>query len=184
MKLISKSIYLSFIFFIFSLMLFTNQSFANDNKRFQLKPGDIIVTKGPVLNGFFGHCSLAIDHDTVLQIEGPGDKPMTEDFESYRDRYGKGKNEWIKVYRCSHPNAGTKATQWAKKHYENSDSEYLVTFNLKSETFTYCTKIIYQAYKYGVDKNSVSDHGLYIISPYALTDNFTDEYKLKLVKTY
>ena len=87
-----------------------------------------------------------------------------------------------KVYRCSHPNAGTKAAQWAKKHYENSDSEYLVTFNLKSETFTYCTKIIYQAYKYGVDKNSVSDHGLYIISPYALTDNFTDEYKLKLVK--
>ena len=79
----------------------------------------------------FGHCSLAIDHDTVLQIEGPGDKPMTEDFESYRDRYGKGKNEWIKVYRCSHPNAGTKAAQWAKKHYENSDSEYLVTFNLK-----------------------------------------------------
>ncbi|MDU4969375.1 MAG: hypothetical protein E6X26_11945, partial [Staphylococcus epidermidis] len=105
MKLISKNIYLSFIFFIFSLMLFTNQSFANDNKRFQLKPGDIIVTKGPVLNGFFGHCSLAIDHDTVLQIESPGDKPMTEDFESYRDRYGKGKNEWIKVYRCSHPNA-------------------------------------------------------------------------------
>ena len=44
----------------------------------------------------FGHCSLAIDHDTVLQIEGPGDKPLTEDFESYRDRYGKGKNEWIK----------------------------------------------------------------------------------------
>ena len=29
------------------------------------------------------------------------------------------------------PNAGTKAAQWAKKHYENSDSEYLVTFNLK-----------------------------------------------------
>ena len=53
MKLISKSIYLSFIFFIFSLMLFTNQSFANDNKRFQLKSGDIIVTKGPVLNGFW-----------------------------------------------------------------------------------------------------------------------------------
>ena len=51
-------------------MLFTNQSFANDNKRFQLKPGDIIVTRS-CLNGF-GHCSLAIDHDTVLQIEGPG----------------------------------------------------------------------------------------------------------------
>ena len=48
MKLTSKSIYLSFIFFIFSLMLFTNQSFANDNKSFQLKPGDIIITKSSV----------------------------------------------------------------------------------------------------------------------------------------
>ena len=70
------------------------------------------------------------------------------------------------------------------RRHKYPDSEYLVTFNLKSETFTYCTKIIYQAYKYGVDKNSVSDHGLYIISPYALTDNFTDEYKLKLHLLY
>lgn len=38
-----------------------------------------------------------------------------------------------KVYRCSHPNAGSKAAQWAKNHYENSDSEYLVTLNLKAK---------------------------------------------------
>ena len=56
---------------------------------------------------------------------------MTEDFESYRDRYGKGKNEWIKVYRCSHLTLGQKQLNGQKKHYENSDSEYLVTFNLK-----------------------------------------------------
>ena len=69
-----------------------------------------------------------------------------------------------------------------QRNIENSDSEYLVTFNLKVNIYI-LPKIIYQAYKYGVDKNSVSDHGLYIIiSPYALTDNFTDEYKLKLVK--
>ena len=27
--------------------------------KFQLQPGDIIVTKGPVMWGFFGHCSIA-----------------------------------------------------------------------------------------------------------------------------
>ena len=61
------------------------------------------------------------------------------------------------------PNAGTKAAQWAKKHYENSDSEYLVTFNLKVKHL-HITKIIYQAYKY-VDKNSVSDHGFIYFHP-------------------
>ncbi len=30
--------------------------------------------------GFFGHCSIAIDDKTILQIEGPGDKPTTQSF--------------------------------------------------------------------------------------------------------
>ena len=31
---------------------------------------------------------LLLDHDTVLQIEGPGDKPITESFESFKQRFG------------------------------------------------------------------------------------------------
>ena len=61
-----------------------------------------------MLYGFFGHSSIAIDEDTVLQIEGPGDKPITESFESYKHRFGTGKNEWIKVYRSVKPGAGQK----------------------------------------------------------------------------
>lgn len=70
---------------------------------FDLQPGDIILTKGPVLFGFFGHSSIALDHDTVLQIEGPGDKPITESFHSFKQRFGEGKDDWIKIYRCSMP---------------------------------------------------------------------------------
>lgn len=174
---------------LFSTYLITNNnvsssSYKNHQKSLQLKPGDIIITKGPVLFGFFGHSSIAIDHQTVLQIEGPGNKPITESFTSYRNRFGTGKNEWVKVYRCVKPGAGLQAAHWAKENYENSNSRYLITLNLTSKKFTYCTKIIYQAYKYGVSKNAVSDHALYIISPYALKDNFTDAYLLKLVKTY
>ncbi|PNZ24531.1 lipoprotein N-acylation protein LnsA [Staphylococcus petrasii] len=154
------------------------------NEDFELQPGDIILTKGPVLFGFFGHSSIALDHDTVLQIEGPGQKPITESFESFKERFGEGKDDWIKVYRCSKAGAGQQAANWARQHYEDSDKTYLVTINPKSERFTYCTKIIYQAYKYGVNKNAVNDQGLLIISPYALVDNFTDDYRLKLVKTY
>ena len=98
MKAIHKYIYLIIALFIvlvafFSINEFTKNKDAvatNDNNDFKLKPGDIVITKGPVLYGFFGHSSIAIDEDTVLQIEGPGDKPITESFESYKHRFGTG----------------------------------------------------------------------------------------------
>lgn len=184
-----KSCFITFIFLIYFLFLSHSDAFAQSTVNhldddFELQPGDIILTKGPVLFGFFGHSSIALDHDTVLQIEGPGDQPITESFNSFKHRFGEGEKEWIKVYRSVKPNAGKKAADWAKRHYKDSDKTYLVTLNLKSENFTYCTKIIYQAYKYGVSKNSINEHGMFIISPYALVDNFTDEYRLKLVKSY
>ena len=83
---------------LFSIKVFNKdkESFETINtKDFKLQPGDIIITKGPVLFGFFGHSSIAIDEDTVLQIEGPGDKPITESFESYQRRFGTGKDDWI-----------------------------------------------------------------------------------------
>ena len=58
---------------------------------FDLQPGDIILTKGFIW--FFGHSSIALDHDTVLQIEGPGDKPITESFHSFKQRFGEGKDD-------------------------------------------------------------------------------------------
>lgn len=172
------------LFLFFTSHAQASTTYSKDSDDFDLKPGDIILTKGPVLFGFFGHSSIALDHDTVLQIEGPGDNPITESFHSFKERFGEGQDDWIKIYRCSKPGAGQKAAEWANKHYKDSDKTYLVTLNPKSERFTYCTKIIYQAYKYGVSKNSVNDQGLLIISPYALVDNFTDDYKLKLVKQY
>lgn len=172
------------LFFVSLIPATETQNTRIHNKDFKLQPGDIILTKGPVLFGFFGHSSIAIDHDTVLQIEGPGDKPIVESFESFKHRFGDGKNDWIKFYRSVKPGAGIKAAQWAKAHYKDSDKTYLVTLNLKSENYTYCTKIIYQAYKYGVSDNAINDQGLKIISPYALVDNFSKDYRLKLVYDY
>jgi hypothetical protein len=57
---------------------------------------------------------------------------VTESFESFKQRFGVKKNDWIKIYRCEYPNAGQKAADWAKAHYKNSDKTYLVTLNLKS----------------------------------------------------
>ncbi|MGW9856785.1 uncharacterized protein YycO [Staphylococcus hominis] len=181
-------IFISILFFVFPSHTYASiSSISSPSEKtndFKLQPGDIILTKGPVLFGFFGHSSIALDHNTVLQIEGPGNKPITESFESFKQRFGSEKNDWIKIYRCEYPNAGQKAADWAKAHYKDSDTTYLVTLNLKSERFTYCTKIIYQAYKYGVSKDTINDHGLLIISPYALVDNFNNDYRLHLVKKY
>lgn len=97
-----------FIFKIFSIVLIvilashpfaqantlTTSSTKDDN--FKLQPGDIILTKGPVLFGFFGHSSIALNHDTVLQIEGPGQKPITESFDSFKERFEKRKMTGLK----------------------------------------------------------------------------------------
>ncbi|MBO1200013.1 hypothetical protein J3T65_11630 [Staphylococcus simiae] len=171
-------------FIINQTVMSADKSIDTSHDDFKLQPGDIIITKGPVLYGFFGHSSIAIDNKNILQIEGPGDKPMTQSFDSFKYIYASGKNDWMKVYRCTKPGAGQKAATWVKDNYENTDHRYLVTLNLNSKNFTYCTKIIYQAYKFGVSKDAVKSHSLYIISPYAITDNFTKDYKLKLVKSY
>ncbi|CDR20492.1 TPA: hypothetical protein RRM88_000390 [Staphylococcus argenteus] len=189
MKFIKHTIIFLLLFIVIS-PIDAPSTFA-DNKykeikddHFKLQPGDIIITKGPVMWGFFGHSSIAIDDKTILQIEGPGDKPTTQSFESFKYIYASGKNDWMKVYRCTYPGAGKKAADWVKKNYENTNHRYLVTLNLNSKNFTYCTKIIYQGYKFGVSEKSVKSHGLLIISPYAIKDNFTEPYRLKLVKTY
>ena len=139
---------------------------------FDLQPGDIILTKGQFLFGFFGHSSIALDHDTVLQIEGPGTNPLQSHSILSNNDLVKAKMIGLKstVVLCLELE---RAAKWAEEHYKDTDKTYLVTLNLKSERFTYCTKIIYQAYKYGVSKNSINEHGLLIISPYALVDNFT-----------
>lgn len=55
------------------LLAYTSNSnpLSSTEDDFDLQPGDIILTK-EVLYGFFGHSSIALDHDTVLQIEGLG----------------------------------------------------------------------------------------------------------------
>lgn len=101
MNYIKRTIILLILFVVVSPI--NSPKTITDNKyseiqddKFQLQPGDIIVTKGPVMWGFFGHCSIAIDDKTILQIEGPGDKPTTQSFESFKYNYASGKNDWIK----------------------------------------------------------------------------------------
>ncbi|MCG9848011.1 hypothetical protein LHK25_09640, partial [Staphylococcus argenteus] len=113
MKFIKHTIIFLLLFIVISPI--DAPSTIADNKykeikddHFKLQPGDIIITKGPVMWGFFGHSSIAIDDKTILQIEGPGDKPTTQSFESFKYIYASGKNDWMKVYRCTYPGAGKK----------------------------------------------------------------------------
>lgn len=60
----------------------------------------------------------------------------------------------MKVYRCSYPGAGKKRLNGLRKlwEYKSSLSSYI---KFEQQKFTYCTKIIYQAYKFGVSEKSV-----------------------------
>ena len=51
---------------------------------FDLQPVILYSLRAQFYLVSFGHSSIALDHDTVLQIEGPGDKPITESFHSFQ----------------------------------------------------------------------------------------------------
>ena len=91
--------------------------------------------------GIFGHCSIAIDDKTILQIEGPGDKPTTQSFESFKYNYASGKNDWMKVYRCSYPGAGKKRLNGLRKTMKIQNHRYLVTLNLNSKNLRIVLKL-------------------------------------------
>lgn len=150
---------------------------------FKLKKGDVLITNGTSSKGLTGHAAIAISSKTVIHISGSGAHPSTKSFASFKKDYGKGK-KWVKVYRSKKAGAGTKAGNWAIKNYKGKKYKYGINTKLSKKNPTYCSKIIYQAYKYGASKKSIYDPGSHIISPYALPNISSNAYKLKKIKTF
>lgn len=145
MNYIKRTIILLILFVVVSpinspkqLQIISIQKFKMTNSNYNLV---ILLLQKALSCGDFGHCSIAIDDKTILQIEGPGDKPTTQSFESFKYNYASGKNDWMKVYRCSYPGAGKKAAEWVKKNYENTNHRYLVTLNLNSKNLHIVLKL-------------------------------------------
>lgn len=147
-----------------------------------LASGDIIITNGTSSAGLTGHAAIAIGSDSILSIEGKGKSINLRTKSSFYKKYKTSSSRWIKVYRPKTASWGTKAGAWAKKNYPKGSSSYQINFDIKGTKKTYCSKIVFQSYKYGVGKkafntyfheNSGTSYSYYnqsgIITPYSLS---------------
>ncbi|OJG33089.1 YiiX/YebB-like N1pC/P60 family cysteine hydrolase [Enterococcus devriesei] len=165
------------------------QSLANDSdgtgyrSAFHLRAGDVLISNKTSSWGLTGHAAIAISSKKILHIYGSGHHPAVHSLSWFKKRYS-GKGSWLKIYRSKNSKAGPKAAAWAKKNYVGKKYNYGINTKLKSKNPTYCSKIVYQAYKYGASKKSIYDPGSHIISPYALPNISSKAYKLRKVKTY
>lgn len=119
------------------------------------RAGDIIITNG-VTYPILGHAGIFVGKNTILSIDGFKKHPSTKTFSRWKSDYNKG-GKWTKVYRCSTSSYGPIASDWAMKHYYRSNAKYAITQNIKSTSETYCSKIVYQAYLYGVGKKAIGN---------------------------
>ncbi|MFR6909157.1 YiiX/YebB-like N1pC/P60 family cysteine hydrolase [Streptococcus pneumoniae] len=156
---------------------------TSTRSKFHLKSGDILISNATSSKGLTGHAAIAISGNKVLHIHSAGHHPAVHSLSWLKKRYAK-KGKWLKIYRSKNSKAGAKAASWAKKNYVGKKYKYGINMKLKSKNPTYCSKIIYQAYKYGASKKSIYDPGSHIIAPYALPNIFSKSYKIRKVKTY
>lgn len=159
-----------------------------------VRKGDIFITSGTSPSasgsGIVGHAGIAISSNEILSINGYGEYPTVRTVYNWLDTYNE--KGWTKVYRVNSKKQAEKAADWAKKYYYSSnrkDIEYAIfttTLNSKTEK-TYCSRIVWQAYKYGTNAKIVWDAAEikkisqnYIL-PYDLDDVFTYPYSATLI---
>ena len=160
-----------------------------------LKKGDIIVTNGTSFYGITGHAAIAVGEDDILHIGGPGEKPKVVPRKDFYDRYVNSWYDWIKIYRPNVYLYGSKAANWAERVYRYSNATYKINTDIFSTDETYCSKIVFQAYKFGAntedafywtyDSNTgYQGNGYYItfgiIAPYNLSSLIKSDYIYKV----
>lgn len=165
---------------------------------YTLKKGDILVSNRTSSNGLTGHAGLAVGNNKILHIAGGKETTKLLSLNDWKARYGKKNSKdtknWTKVYRVKDTKIANKAADWAIKTYWNSQGKITSKQNKKPQyslgggimltTKTYCSKIIWQAYRIGIGNNKVIDRSPGSLAlPYSLPDYFGKSYKPSKVAT-
>lgn len=134
---------MSKIMFIYGMNLIDN-----------LKPGDMLITNDTPFSGIAGHSAIVLNKNEVLHIPRPYTRATVVSPKEFKKMHNGG---YVKVYRMKNLSKAREAGLWAKNTYKNSDAKYKITMDLSSVEETYCSKLVWQAYYYGVGKNIVSE---------------------------
>lgn len=140
---------------------------------FNMAAGDILITNSTSSAGLTGHAAIAISSTEILNIAGLGETIKILTKSEFIEEYNKG---WIKVYRINNDDIAKKAAKWASTTYKGKKPVYRLTMDLTTTHETYCSKIVFQSYYFGGNKNIVSNKfSLYgILGPYAIPSAFSE----------
>ena len=116
-----------------------------------MNPGDVLITNSTSSFGLTGHAAIALNSRTILDIPNKDSYVRTISPLRFKKQYSSG---WIKVYRPRYASWGKSAANWADRKYRNSKSVYRISFDINSTKETYCSKIVFQAYKFGVGEKA------------------------------
>lgn len=138
-------------------MIYTSDSFDMNSEDFTrtvstLKPGDVFTMNSVASYGLTGHAALVISNNEILNIAGPSETTKFLTKSQFNSLYG-GRN--ITLYRPNIATWGVEAATWADNEYRNNPASYQLGMDLVSTRPTYCSKIVYQAYRFGVGTESL-----------------------------
>lgn len=119
-----------------------------------LRAGDVLITNDTSKQGFSGHSAIALNSNAILHIRGFGHTPDVNTRARFINDY---RNGWIRVFRPLNLGDGVAAANWADRTYAFSNVPYRLTNNLSTTHETYCSKLVWQAYFFGVGSFSVLD---------------------------
>ncbi|CAM3131918.1 YiiX/YebB-like N1pC/P60 family cysteine hydrolase [Staphylococcus argensis] len=151
--------------------------------KYHMRAGDVLISNGT--SGSFhlpGHAAIAISSKKLVHIAGPKAHPATHSLKWFKKRYTKH-HSYIKMYRPKKKSAGKKAAKWSRKNIVGHKWHYQIN-NKRNEVHpTYCSKIVYQAYKKGVGSGTMKTSSK-IILPLQLPQYSHGSGKLHRVKTF
>lgn len=148
--------------------------------------GDILISNGTSSFGLTGHAGIVVGADEILHIRGDGYSPDVIPFEDWEDRYGKARGGMVntEIYRISNWTYRNNAATWANKNYKKSGASYNIVSSLTSLDPTYCSKIVWQAYRYGSSVSLVDTPSTGIATPYGLPTYFKSTANLSYIGNF
>lgn len=122
---------------------------SSNNPGFVLQEGDILITNGASYAGIIGHSGIAIGSSNILHILKGGSPRDISLYEWCRNYNNKREGIYTKVYRHINKSVGREAAIWAINNYLGSDAFYFIDNDLWKTKYTYCSKLVWQAYFLG-----------------------------------
>lgn len=142
-----------------------------------MKAGDIFITSDSFGNGLSGHAAMAISSTAILMMRGIGYSSVVMSYQEWKDTYSKpGKRTWI--YRHDDSVMAQKAADWARNKYWHPNGggtqyifpKYSLIANTEAVNPSYCSLLVFQAYKNTTYTSIRYPIGPNIIDPYALSE--------------